>query len=100
MNILIRTLMATLLLSVALPLWAGQVYKLRVDGLACAYCAYGIEKQFMRTEGVQGIDIDFEQGLVIVQAEDGVRFAEDDLRRWVHDAGFTLRDVTVEGAAE
>mgnify|MGYP001278944896 CR=1 FL=1 len=93
-----RILLAASLLALAPAIWAGQTYKLRVDGLACAYCAYGIEKKFMRTDGVQAVDIDFEQGLVLVSTEDGVHFAEEDLRRWVNDAGFTLRGVTLDSA--
>ena len=31
---------------------AGTEYQLRVDGLACPFCAYGIEKKLKKTEGV------------------------------------------------
>lgn len=70
----------------------GQAeYQLRVDGLACAYCAYGIEKAFMNTEGVENIDIDFEHGLVRVTTAPSTRFTGDQLETITDDAGFTLR---------
>lgn len=96
MRLAFRPIMATLIFFLSMPLWAGQTYQLRVDGLACAYCAYGIEKAFMQTEGVKYVDIDFEQGLVLVDVEDGVHFEETQLKEIVNDAGFTLRSVTVE----
>ncbi|MDD3765441.1 MAG: heavy metal-associated domain-containing protein [Pseudomonadota bacterium] len=80
---------------------AEQTYRLRVDGLACAYCAYGLEKALMKVDGVEHVDVDFEQGAVIVDTARDVGFSEDQLRRMVNDAGFTLRGVErIEAAAQ
>jgi len=98
--------MRALLLMIALALPAGalaadQTYRLRVDGLACAYCAYGLEKAFMKIDGVEHVDVDFEQGTVLVDTTRGVGFSEDELRRIVNDSGFTLRGVErIEGAGQ
>ena len=74
--------------------WAGGVqYELRVDGLACPFCAYGIEKKFKKTPGVTGVEFDLERGLVIVHTAEGVELSEERLERIVADAGFTLRGV-------
>ena len=54
---------------------AGTQYQLRVDGLACPFCAYGIEKNFTRTEGVESVDIDLKNGLVIVNTAEGKKFS-------------------------
>lgn len=43
-----------------------QTYKLRVDGLACPFCAYGVEKQLNTIKGVQRIDVDIASGAVSV----------------------------------
>lgn len=77
----------------AQALAADLTYRLRVDGLACAYCAYGVEKAFMKVNGVEHVDVDFETGYVFVDAARGVSFSEDQLRRIVNDSGFTLRGV-------
>jgi mercuric ion binding protein len=69
-------------------------YDMRVDGLACPFCAYGIEKSFIKTKGVQSVDIDLANGLVIVKTEDGKTFAEDELKKIIHDTGFTLKSIT------
>lgn len=94
-----KILRNTLIMAIAVastPVLAGQLYKLRVDGLACAYCAYGVEKQFMRTPGVEHVDIDFENGYVLVSTDDATVFSENQLRTIVNDAGFTLRGLSVE----
>ena len=51
----------------------------------------GIEKAFMNTEGVEHVDIEFEQGLVIVDTGPDTRFDEKQLEAITRDAGFTLR---------
>jgi mercuric ion binding protein len=72
---------------------SGSQYDLRVDGLACPFCAYGIEKKFTKTEGVASVGIDLGKGLVIVQTVDGKIFEEDELKTIIHDAGFTMRSM-------
>lgn len=72
----------------------GTQYNLRVDGLSCPFCAYGIEKKLIRTEGVESVTFDLEKGLVIVKVEEGVILTEGQLKLLVDDAGFTLRSMT------
>jgi len=73
---------------------AGTQYDMRVDGLACPFCAYGIEKKFTKTEGVDSVDINLQKGLVIVKTNDGKSFSEDNLKNIINDAGFTMKSVT------
>jgi len=68
-------------------------YKMRVDGLACPYCAYGIEKKLTAIEGIEGIDVDLEKGLVIVVAADGVVLSEKKMEKLFQDSGFTFRSM-------
>ncbi|MCF6324012.1 MAG: heavy-metal-associated domain-containing protein [Gammaproteobacteria bacterium] len=93
MNKLILLTTITLLWNASL-LAAGTQYNLRVDGLSCPFCAYGIEKKLIRTEGVESVAFDLEKGLVIVKVEEGVALTEGQLKQLVDDAGFTLRSVS------
>ena len=70
---------------------APTQYQLRVDGLACPFCAYGIEKELNRTKGVAGIAIDINAGTVTVTMAEGATLTEAKAGRIVKDAGFTLR---------
>jgi len=82
-------LLATLLWS-ALAI-AGERYELAVDGLACPFCAYGIEKQLSRVDGVETVETDVRAGKVVVTLRDGATLDEERARTAVESAGFTLR---------
>ena len=75
----------------AMPVWAGEVYKLYVDGLACPFCAYGVEKKVGGLDGVERVDIDIDGGLVAVTMAEGSTLNEATAKRAVDEAGFSLR---------
>lgn len=66
------------------------VYSIRVDGLACPYCAYGIEKKLNELTGVKFIDMNLEKGIVTVESYD-VKLNEPQLKQLFQDSGFTYR---------
>jgi len=72
----------------------GMQYDMRVDGLACPFCAYGIEKKFTKTEGVNKVEVDLEKGLVIINTDESKTFSDDELKGLIHDSGFTMKSVT------
>lgn len=86
------TALVSLLLTTATSAPAADTYRLRVDGLACPFCAYGIEKKLRNAEGVERVDIHINDGVVLVTVADGADFDEARVRELVNDAGFTLRD--------
>lgn len=75
------------------PQEQGQVYALHVDGLACPFCAYGIEKELTGLHAVEKVEIDMNRGVVLVTLAPGARVAEALFRKAVANAGFTLREV-------
>ncbi len=92
----IYSLLAALLCGLVLPAQAvaGEpaVYSLQADGLACPFCAYGIEKQLSRIDGVDSVETDVQSGTVVIRMKPGWTLAEADARRAVEAAGFTMRD--------
>lgn len=78
----------------AAPAWAGQdarVYELGIDGLGCPFCAYGVEKELTGISGVESLDIDLKDGVIIVRMTGGVALDQAAANEAVEDAGFTLR---------
>jgi len=69
----------------------GHTYQLLVDGLACPFCAYGIEKQISKIEGVETISIDINTGTITVSMAVGAELDEPAAREAVEAAAFTLR---------
>ncbi|MBI2311453.1 MAG: heavy-metal-associated domain-containing protein [Betaproteobacteria bacterium] len=70
---------------------AQQAYKLRVDGLACPFCAYGIEKKLGAVKGVERIEVDIGAGTVTVTMAEGATLDEAAAGKAVKEAGFSLR---------
>ncbi len=92
----LRALLAALFIAFAIPTGlaaAGEKadYAIGVDGLACPFCAYGIEKQLNRIAGVETVSTDIKSGTVTVTMEEGVTLEEVAATKAVEDAGFTLR---------
>ncbi len=68
----------------------GNQYALAVDGLACSFCAYGVEKTLSAIEGVESVETDVKSGQVLVTLAEGKTLSEEVARQAVKDAGFTL----------
>ncbi len=74
----------------------GTEIVMRVDGLACAFCAYGLEKKLKKLEGVEGVDISLNKGLVRIKLREGYTLEEETLRKIVKESGFVLRSIEVK----
>lgn len=72
---------------------AATTYEMRVDGLACPFCAYGIEKKFKAMEGTANIDVDLDKGLVKVDLAEGKQFTDEQMKALFEDSGFTFRSM-------
>lgn len=63
--------------------------KVEVKGLACPFCAYGLEKKLKEIEGVETIKIDVEEGLAYLTTLTSQKPTKETLEKIVTDAGFT-----------
>ncbi|MDO8370104.1 MAG: heavy metal-associated domain-containing protein [Candidatus Nitrotoga sp.] len=87
-----RTAIAFSLILVATGVLAAPVtYQLRVDGLSCPFCTYGIEKKLGALEGVQSIETNIKDGAVIITMKNGFTIDEAMAKKTVKEAGFSLR---------
>ena len=81
-------------------IWAGTIFSgeiiMRVDGLACAFCAYGLEKKLKRLEGVEEVRISLNEGRVWIRFKEGYSINEQTLRRLVKESGFVLREIIIK----
>lgn len=69
----------------------GQAaYRIQVDGLACPFCAYGIEKKLGALPGVEGLETHIKDGTVLVIMKDGARLDQASAEKAVSEAGFSL----------
>ena len=95
-----KTVIGSILMGLLIWLCFAQVVEaeieqltLRVDGLACPFCAYGLEKKITRLEGVSSYDVDMKEGKVYIGLEPKAEVEPEAIRKAVKEAGFTLRGI-------
>ncbi len=66
---------------------------LEVGGLACPFCAYGIEKRLKKIEGLAEVSVLLEEGTVELKMKDGATVSEDRLKKAVKEAGFEVKQI-------
>ena len=83
----------TVVLSV-LPVQAQvEQLTLRVDGLACPFCAYGLEKKIKKLEGYKSFEVLINEGKTIMDWHADKTLDLGAIHDAVRKAGFTLRGV-------
>ena len=64
-----------------------------VDGLACPFCAYGLEKKLKKLDGVEALNVQMEEGQVQMKLKEGAAVTEEQINEAVSDAGFTVTEI-------
>lgn len=84
------------LLGFAGPAWAQiQELTIRVDGLTCPFCAYGLQKRLSRIDEIAAVSVDQPKGQAVVEVKPGQVPDFHEMREAVRDSGFTPRDFNV-----
>lgn len=100
MKQVIKMILIIFLLGISSTLAQSSEVKVRVDGLSCPFCAYGLEKKLNELDGVESINIDFEEGLVVLQVTNSENISEEEIRTKIEKAGFTPREIVFSGKNE
>lgn len=78
-------------LSSALPLLAesnNQKIIIKVEGLYCPFCAYGLEKQLKKLKGFNKVEVNLKHGVAELQIKPGVTVTDAAIQKAVEEAGF------------
>ena len=67
--------------------------KMYVDGLACPFCAYGLEKKIKKIEGASGLFIEINEGYITFSVPNKKKPGEATLKKLVKEAGFKAREI-------
>ena len=93
-QILLATLVALVL---ALPAQAHiRSATVAVDGMACPFCAFGIEKRLRKVEGVESVAVSTKEGTATLVAKAGASIDVQQIPGAVKAAGFTPGTITVD----
>lgn len=73
----------------------AQVEKIEIgiDGLACPFCSYGLEKKLKKIKGVGEVKIYVDKGVAILKHKKEQSIMIDELESAVQDAGFTPGEI-------
>lgn len=89
---LFHSTVLAMLFAGTLQAWAASVHSFKVDGLACPFCSYGVEKQLKAIPGVRGIRISIKTSTVTVTMKEGTKLTRAQADRAVKNAGFKMRN--------
>lgn len=78
---------------------AKQV-QVKVDGLSCPFCAYGLEKKLKKIDEVENLKIDVDKGFVTFSVANGKTVSEEEIKKRVKEAGFTAREISYKEVQE
>ena len=67
--------------------------KIEIKGLACPYCAFGMEKELKKVSGVDKVDIELKTGLAYISTPIAQKPSPESLKKIIKDAGFTPGDI-------
>ncbi len=91
MQLLFRLIL--LFLGLATALAQATTIEMKVNGLVCAFCAQGIDKQLRKFPATADVVVSLEQKLVAVALKDGHDIPDDELRRALTNAGYTVKTI-------
>jgi len=70
----------------------GKTYiKIWVDGMACPFCAYGLEKSIKKLSGVENLFVDLNKGFIVLTVLSEKIPSEAILKKLIKEAGFVAR---------
>jgi copper chaperone CopZ len=82
------------LLTCAMGAYAqATTIEMKVNGLVCAFCAQGIEKQLRKFPATADVVVSLEQKLVAVALKDGQDIPDADLQHALTNAGYTVKAI-------
>lgn len=96
-NLMLSLLTVTAFISGA-PIRASaqvETAAVKLDGLSCAFCAYGLEKRLKKVEGVEKLEIQVDQGTANLTVKKGKALPIEAVEKAVKDGGFTPREVSL-----
>jgi len=67
---------------------------IKVEGLYCPFCAYGLEKHIKKIKGFKSIQINIKEGTAEIAFKSGTMVSKASILEAVENAGFELDGVT------
>jgi|SRR5580765_595528 copper chaperone CopZ len=72
---------------------AAATIEMDVNGLVCAFCAQGIEKKLRTFPATTDVIVSLEKKLVALSTKAGADIGDEELRKALTDAGYTVKAI-------
>ena len=93
------TLLATAIF--VAPAWAQvESATVAVDGLACPFCAYGVEKRLKKVGGVESVRVSFRDNEVTLSAKNNESIAVGEIPQAIQKAGFSPGAIEISAVGQ
>lgn len=66
----------------------ARTIQVKVLGLSCPFCAYGVEQKVKKLDGVEDLNVGLKSGIATITLEEGADISNETLRQTVDEAGF------------
>ncbi|RUT73309.1 heavy-metal-associated domain-containing protein [Ancylomarina longa] len=77
-----------------------RVYiKIEIKGMACPYCAFGMEKELKKVAGVDNVEIELKEGLAYISTPISQKPTKESLEKIIIDGGFTVGTIEFSSSA-
>ena len=96
-NLMLRSLAAAVLALGGFTNASAQIEEatVKLDGLACPFCAYGLEKKLKQVERVEKLEIHVKKGTAKLAVKKGKTLSVETVEKAVKDGGFTPREISI-----
>ena len=89
-----KKLLLIALISIVIPgLAAAEEIKITVKGMVCSFCAQGIKKQFSSIPGVEKVEPNLDQKLVVVTTKVNANLPDEKIKEVIKDAGYDVVNI-------
>ena len=85
--LLVLTLFPTILLA------KEGTISMKIKGLSCPFCVYGVEKKLKKVPGVLSVSTNYKQSKVTIKIKEGLKVDHNALRKAIIDSGFTVDSI-------
>ncbi len=69
----------------------GIIYiKIEIKGMACPYCAFGMEKGLKKIAGVDSVEIELKEGLAYISTPISQKPTKESIEKIITNGGFTI----------
>ena len=97
----VLSVLAIVLATMPAPAHADAMrYEVRVDGLACPFCAYGLERKLRELPGVSTVAVELRTGTARFDVAEGRVVTPAAVRSAVGEAGFSVGEIRLRASGE